>query len=129
MALNLVFFLLEFCGDTLSCPTVSYTHLLEMGITILEELRRLSLDDSDGTTSTIVDRCCELLHSIAQECEDLKVLEELFNWLCNGIRQQDLDYFEDGVRNLFTEDFSGRESVSYTHLDVYKRQLYTNMRH
>ncbi len=39
-----------------------YAIPLEMGITILEELKCLSIDDSDGTTGTIADRCCELLH-------------------------------------------------------------------
>lgn len=117
--------IMRFCGEMDDLiGAEEYAIPLEMGITILEELRRLSLDDSDGTTSTIVDRCCELLHSIAQECEDLKVLEELFNWLCNGIRQQDLDYFEDGVRNLFTEDFSGREYLSRK-MEVVESRLQT----
>lgn len=85
---------------------------LKMGIAVLEELKDLQIDDSDGTPSVIAGACCEVFNCIAEECKDSHVIDQLFKWLCNCMQQQDLDDLEDEVREVFAGYFNEKKYAS-----------------
>lgn len=75
---------------------------------ILEELPDLPIDDSDGTTSYIESECIEVIEKILEKCKSENIINEIFNWIIETIKNDTLGDYSDGIEKIldkyFTED-------------------------
>lgn len=75
---------------------------------ILKKLPDIPIDDSDGTISYIVSECVELIEELLETCEDVNVVNEIFNWIIKSLKDDDSYYYSSELEELldkyFTED-------------------------
>lgn len=73
---------------------------------ILEELPGLPIDDSDGITGRVAYNCTEVIEEILKECKDEKIIHEIFNWINEKIKKDELKYYLDEIKELLNQYFS-----------------------
>lgn len=79
---------------------------------ILEELPDLPIDDSDGTTSYIESECVEVIEKILEKCKSDNIINEIFNWIIESIKNDILGDYSDGIEKLLDEYFSEDKFVN-----------------
>ena len=72
---------------------------------ILEELPDLPIDDSDGTTSYVESECVEVIEKILEKCKNDSVINEIFNWIIESIKNDTLGDYSDGIEKVLDEHF------------------------
>ena len=72
---------------------------------ILEELQDLPIDDSDGTTSYVESECVEVIEKILEKCKNDSVINEIFNWIIESIKNDTLGDYSDGIEKVLDEYF------------------------
>ena len=72
---------------------------------ILEELPDLPIDDSDGTTSYVESECVEVIEKILEKCKNDSVINEIFNWIIESIKNDTLGDYSDGIEKVLDEYF------------------------
>ena len=72
---------------------------------ILEELPDLLIDDSDGTTSYVESECVEVIEKILEKCKNDSVINEIFNWIIESIKNDTLGDYSDGIEKVLDEYF------------------------
>lgn len=72
---------------------------------ILEELPDLPIDDSDGTTSYIESECVEVIEKILDKCKSESIINEIFNWIIESIKNDTLGDYSDGIEKILDEYF------------------------
>ena len=72
---------------------------------ILEELPDLPIDDSDGTTSYVESECVEVIEKILEKCKNESVINEIFNWIIESIKNDTLGDYSDGIEKVLDEYF------------------------
>ena len=72
---------------------------------ILEELPDLPIDDSDGTTSYVESECVEVIEKILEKCKNDSVINEIFNWIIESIKNDTLGDYSDGIEKILDEYF------------------------
>ena len=72
---------------------------------ILEELPDLPIDDSDGTTSYVESECVEVIEKILEKCKSDNIINEIFNWIIETIKNDNLDDYSDGIEKVLDEYF------------------------
>lgn len=72
---------------------------------ILEELPDLPIDDSDGTTSYVESECIEVIEEILEKCKSENIINEIFNWIIESIKNDTLGDYSDGIEKILDENF------------------------
>lgn len=72
---------------------------------ILEELSELPIDDSDGTTSYVESECVEVIEKILEKCKNENIINEIFNWIIESIKNDTLGDYSDGIEKILDEYF------------------------
>lgn len=72
---------------------------------ILEELPELPIDDSDGTTSYVESECIEVIEEILEKCKSKNIINEIFNWIIESIKNDTLGDYSDGIEKILDEYF------------------------
>lgn len=72
---------------------------------ILKELPDLPIDDSDGTTSYVESECVEVIEKILEKCKNESVINEIFNWIIESIKNDTLGDYSDGIEKVLDEHF------------------------
>ncbi len=72
---------------------------------ILEELSDLPIDDSDGITSYIESECVEIIEKILEKCKSESIINEIFNWIIESIKNDTLGDYTNGVEKILDEYF------------------------
>ncbi len=72
---------------------------------ILEELPDLPIDDLDGTTSYIESECIEVIEEILEKCKSENIINEIFNWIIESIKNDTLGDYSDGIEKILDENF------------------------
>ena len=72
---------------------------------ILEELPDLPIDDSDGTTSYVESECIEVIEEILEKCKSENIINEIFNWGIESIKNDTLGDYSDGIEKILDEYF------------------------
>lgn len=72
---------------------------------ILEELPDLPIDDSDGTASYVESECVEVIEKILEKCKNDSVINEIFNWIIESIKNDTLGDYSDGIEKILDEYF------------------------
>ena len=72
---------------------------------ILEELPDLPIDDSDGTTSYVESECVEVIEKILEKCKNDSVINEIFNWIIESIKNDTLGDYSDWIEKVLDEYF------------------------
>ena len=78
---------------------------------ILEHLPNLPIDDSDGTTSYVESLCIEVLEDIMQNCKDENIIEEIFKWILNSIKNNTLGDYSYEVENILDEYYDDKRYI------------------
>lgn len=73
---------------------------------ILEELPDLPIDDSDGTTSYVENECIEVIEKILEKCKNENIINEIFNWIIESIKNDTLGDYSDGIEKTLDEYFA-----------------------
>lgn len=73
---------------------------------ILEELPDLPIDDSDGTTSYIESECIEVIEKILEKCKNENIINEIFNWIIESIKNDTLGDYSRGIEKILDEYFT-----------------------
>ncbi len=73
---------------------------------ILEELPDLPIDDSDGTTSYVESECIEVIEEILEKCKSENIIEEIFNWIIESIKNDTLGDYSNGIEKILDEYFT-----------------------
>lgn len=73
---------------------------------ILEQLPDLPIDDSDGTTYDVANECADVIESVLEKCKDDSVINEIFNWIIESIKNDTLGDYSDEVEGLLDEYFT-----------------------
>lgn len=73
---------------------------------ILEELPDLPIDDSDGTTTYVEDGCIEVIEEILEKCKSENVINEIFDWAIELIKNDTLGDYSDGIEKILDEYFT-----------------------
>lgn len=79
---------------------------------ILEELPDLPIDDSDGTTSYVESRCVEVIEEILEKCKSENIVNEIFNWIIESIKNDTLGDYFDGIEKILDEYFTEDKFVN-----------------
>ena len=79
---------------------------------ILEELPELPIDDSDGTTSYIESECVDVIEKILEKCKKENIINEIFNWIIESIKNDTLGDYSDGIEKLLDEYFTEDKFVN-----------------
>lgn len=79
---------------------------------ILEELPELPIDDSDGTTSYIESECVEVIEKILEKCKKENIINEMFDWIIESIKNDTLGDYSDGIEKLLDEYFTEDKFVN-----------------
>lgn len=79
---------------------------------ILEELSDLPIDDSDGTTSYIESECVEVIEKILEKCKSDNIINEIFNWIIESIKNDTLGDYSNGIEKLLNEYFTEDKFVN-----------------
>lgn len=72
---------------------------------ILEELPDLPIDDSYGTTSHVESECIEVIEEILEKCKSKNIINEIFNWIIESIKNDTLGDYSDGIEKILDEYF------------------------
>ena len=72
---------------------------------ILEELPDLPIDDSDGTTSYVESECVEVIEKILEKCKNDSIINKIFNWIIESIKNDTLGDYSDGIEKVLDEYF------------------------
>lgn len=73
---------------------------------ILEELPELPIDDSDGTTSYVESECVEVIEKILDKCKSESIINEIFNWIIESIKNDTLGDYSEGIEKILDEYFT-----------------------
>lgn len=73
---------------------------------ILEELPDLPIDDSDGTTSYVESECVEVIEEILDKCKSENIINEIFNWIIESIKNDTLGDYSEGIEKILDEYFT-----------------------
>lgn len=73
---------------------------------ILEELPELPIDDSDGTTSYVESECIEVIEEILEKCKSENIINEIFNWIIESIKNDTLGDYSEGIEKILDEYFT-----------------------
>lgn len=79
---------------------------------ILEELPDLPIDDSDGTTSYVESECIEIIEKILNKCKNANIINEIFSWIIEAIKEDTLGDYLKGIEKLLDEYFIDDEFVN-----------------
>lgn len=72
---------------------------------ILERLPNLPIDDSDGTTYSIENECVSVIEKILEKCQDDNIKNDIFNWIIESIKNNELTNFTGGISAILDEYF------------------------
>ena len=72
---------------------------------LLEELPNLPIDDSDGTTSYVESECVEVIEKILEKCKNDSIINKIFNWIIESIKNDTLGDYSDGIEKVLDEYF------------------------
>lgn len=74
---------------------------------ILEELPDLPIDDSDGTTSYVI----EVIEKILEKCKSENIIDEIFNWIIESIKNDALGDYCNGIEKILDEYFTQNKFI------------------
>lgn len=77
---------------------------------IIHIISNLDLDDSFGTTGTIMDDLVNILCDIINDCPS-NLYNQVFDWLCGMIDGKILDYLEDDLITFFLEYYNEEDKI------------------
>ena len=78
---------------------------------ILEQLPNLPIDDSDGATCYVERLCVEVIEDILQNCKDKNIIEEIFNWILNSIKNNTLEGYSDELENILDKYYDDERYI------------------
>lgn len=72
---------------------------------ILEKIPDIQADDSGGNISCLGSECVEIIENILGECKNQNIINEIFNWVIEMVKNDTFEYYVDGIDDLLEEYF------------------------